>query len=389
MPNNGYFDVPFAIDGDLVTIPDAAQPDGSVSYTQGFPVSYSTPVASGGKNVPRTAINQALLDITTALQQLQQNGAPPFITTAMNNGTPYSYTEGATVAYSGNVYISLINANTTTPTVGAGNAAWRLLLTIPAIGQCIFQYTSATVVTLLPKKGNQITFPSGAVGILPSGGYPSTSTSLYLNGTAAQPLAASTLYYAYAWFNAAGALVVDFSTVAYATDANTGIVVKNGDSTRVLVGMVYTDASAHFVSSASDIQVRSWFNETGILTSGNLNGNYTTNSSSPGELGPSIRNTILTWAGERVTIALSGDASNTTNGDGVGAGIGIDSTTTISGGASGGNSLGANGGVNIATTFFTNSLTEGLHFATLLGYINGGGVAQFTAANFLQCITSR
>ncbi len=89
MPVNGYFDTPFAVDGDLNTIPDAAQPSGTVSYTLGFPIGYSTPVGSGGFNVPRTSINQVLNDITTALQQYQQTGIPPFITTSMNGGSPF------------------------------------------------------------------------------------------------------------------------------------------------------------------------------------------------------------------------------------------------------------------------------------------------------------
>ena len=115
MPISGYFDIPFAENGDLNAIPDATQPSGTVSYNQGFPVLYSTPVASGGYNVPRTAINQALNDITTAIQFQQQGNAAPFITTTMNGGTPYSYSKYALVLYSGVVYQSLVNSNADTP----------------------------------------------------------------------------------------------------------------------------------------------------------------------------------------------------------------------------------------------------------------------------------
>lgn len=114
-PISGYFDIPFAENGDLNTIPDATQPSGTVSYNQGFPVLYSTPVASGGYNVPRTAINQVLNDITSAVQDWQRNTIAPFITSTMNGGTPYSYSQYNMVLYGGVAYISLANSNTDTP----------------------------------------------------------------------------------------------------------------------------------------------------------------------------------------------------------------------------------------------------------------------------------
>ena len=123
MPINGYFDIPFAENGDLNTIPDATQPSGTVSYNQGFPVGYSTPVASGGINVPRTAFNQVLFDITSAVQNWQQNTVAPFITPTMNGGTPYSYPANAMVLYGGNIYISLVGSNADTPP----SAKWQLL----------------------------------------------------------------------------------------------------------------------------------------------------------------------------------------------------------------------------------------------------------------------
>ena len=116
MPVNGYFDTIFASGGDLNTIPDATQPGGTVSYEQGFPVLYSTAVTSGGYNVPRTAINQVLNDITTAIQAYQRFTTAPFITSTMNGGSPFSYAQYATVLYSdGHIYQSLVPSNTQTP----------------------------------------------------------------------------------------------------------------------------------------------------------------------------------------------------------------------------------------------------------------------------------
>src|ERR1700733_2377356 len=130
MPNNGYFDTVFAVSGTTTPIPDSTQSNGTVSYTQGFPVSYSTPVSSGGYNFPRGSFNQLMNDITSAIQLMQQNGCFSFITTAMNGGTPYSYNLGATCVYDAGsgpeVWISTAASNTTTP--GAMGANWNLLV---------------------------------------------------------------------------------------------------------------------------------------------------------------------------------------------------------------------------------------------------------------------
>lgn len=129
MPSNLYFDTLFATAGDKTAVPDAPPGDGSVCYENGYGVLYSTPVASGGLNFPRGQYNQVLYDITAAIQFAQQNGASNFITTAMNGGSPYSYTLGAIVAYDTGSglqnWLSTQAANTTTP--GAMGAHWSSL----------------------------------------------------------------------------------------------------------------------------------------------------------------------------------------------------------------------------------------------------------------------
>lgn len=130
MPISLYFDTIFADSGDRVAVPDATQPSGAVSYTQGYSITYSTPVDSGGLDFPRAQHNQLLYDITAAIQNIQQNGAPPFITTAMNGGVdPFSYILGAIVAYDGGggeqVWVSTAANNTTIP--GGMGASWTPL----------------------------------------------------------------------------------------------------------------------------------------------------------------------------------------------------------------------------------------------------------------------
>jgi hypothetical protein len=73
--------------------------------------------------VGRAQFNQILNDITAAIQNWQQNGIPPFITTAMNNGSPFSYAQYAIVFYEGTAYQSAISSNTDTPP----SANWNVL----------------------------------------------------------------------------------------------------------------------------------------------------------------------------------------------------------------------------------------------------------------------
>ena len=123
MPNSGYFDVTFGSSGVLTPVPDGVQSDGSVSYTQGWGPDYElTPGTAGALYPTAGEFNQILYDITKAIQ-LQQQGLPaPFITSAMNGGTAYSYGQYATVIYNGVAYISNVSGNTDTPPSSKWNA---------------------------------------------------------------------------------------------------------------------------------------------------------------------------------------------------------------------------------------------------------------------------
>ncbi len=118
-----YFGVPFATSGDKTTIPDSAQPSGAVSYTQGFPVKYSTSVDSGGLNVPRNGFNELFYQITSALQSWQLYGLPEYFAEVGEDGDGYS--ENAVVRYSdGVLYLSLEDDNVTVP--GTDPTKWEV-----------------------------------------------------------------------------------------------------------------------------------------------------------------------------------------------------------------------------------------------------------------------
>jgi hypothetical protein len=113
-----YFIYPFASSGDLTAVPNTVQPDGSVSYPQGYGPYYAQDPATNPttyKDIERNKMNQLFFDLTTAVQQYQQHGIPDFITSAMNGGTAYSYSIGDRVTYGGIIYVSISNANTDTP----------------------------------------------------------------------------------------------------------------------------------------------------------------------------------------------------------------------------------------------------------------------------------
>lgn len=146
-----FFRFPFATAGDLAAIPDAADPSGNVSYTQGFTADYSRNPATDPlvKRVPRAKTNQVLNDITGALQQYQTHGVPDFITSTDNGGSPYSYSKYARTLYGGKIYESLKDANTDLPTVAA---SWRQLI----IGAIAGVYSISAAVTMDRTQANKL-----------------------------------------------------------------------------------------------------------------------------------------------------------------------------------------------------------------------------------------
>jgi len=139
MPVNGYFDTIFGVSGDLTAVPDAVQMDGTVSFTQGYGADYELPVGNPSRLViNRAQANQLWYYVTSALQQYQQKGVPPFITTTMNGGSPFSYSQGDRVVSGGVVYTSLVNTNTTTPP----GASWGTGAPVPLGGTGVTSLTA-------------------------------------------------------------------------------------------------------------------------------------------------------------------------------------------------------------------------------------------------------
>lgn len=107
----------FGSSGDTTTVPNTVQPDGSVSIQEGYGPQYAFDPANPNVRYPeRDKLNFILNIITAVANQYQVQGFPDFITTSANGGTPFPYDVNAYVRYSGNVYFSLVTANTALPT---------------------------------------------------------------------------------------------------------------------------------------------------------------------------------------------------------------------------------------------------------------------------------
>src|SRR5579885_41659 len=182
-------------------------------------------------------------------------------------------------------------------------------------GQCRLSVVSTTSLKLAPLDGSQLMI-AGIPQNIPSAGVTITNSGL----------AASTLYYVYAYMNS-GTMTLELSATGHATDANTGIEIKSGDFTRTLVGMIRTNASSQFVDSTSQRFCLNWYKRRRI---GSVNSvaAVTTSSGSFVELNSSNRAEFLTWSDEELLLQIIGFASNNGNGNNCGLGISLDTSIT-------------------------------------------------------------
>ncbi|OZI61546.1 hypothetical protein [Bordetella genomosp. 11] len=166
----------------------------------------------------------------------------------------------------------------------------------PAHGQCRLVYTSGTQCTLMPFKGNHLVVGGRTYRIDNSG--------IVLPNTG---LAASTLYYLYAYIDA-GAVKVEASTTGYVKGPG-GVEVRNGDSSRTLVGKVVTTSGSMFTDTDAARGVASWFNPRQISANALVQGSSFTSTSDALVAGATI--TFLPWQGD--SFACSFDGYGTSN----------------------------------------------------------------------------
>lgn len=129
MADSKYFGIPFATSGDKAAIPEATQPSGAVSYTQGFGPDYERNPSTDplAKRVPRDETNELYFEITNSLKFLQLYGTPEWYEID-DAGNPVSYPLSARVRHDAGsgmqAWRSLIANNTAEP--GTDAAKWAL-----------------------------------------------------------------------------------------------------------------------------------------------------------------------------------------------------------------------------------------------------------------------
>jgi hypothetical protein len=178
---------------------------------------------------------------------------------------------------------------------------------------------------------------------------------------------ANTLYYVYAFMYGA-TMTLEVSGSGYVTDADTGILVKNSDASRTLVGLVQTDAVPLWSL------VRSWYNDSKITSYSHFSANRSTTSGSFTELNSEIRVNFLAWENDCCLITLNGasliDAGVGDSGYG-GMGIGYDGSNPqdnacVTVGVSANGALASDDWQPTSITLHATNLSEGLHYATVM-----------------------
>lgn len=258
-----------------------------------------------------------------------------------------------------------------------GNASKAQLINVTPHGQCALAKSSTNLV-LMPHNGNKLII-QGVPQIIPDAG-----VTLGAGG-----LTSATLYYTYAAMSGT-AIALEASTTGYATQAGTGVPIKSGDPSRSLVGMARTNGSAAWTDSANQRFVRSYYNDPQSGTFNTFSADRTTTSTTPTyvELNSEIRIEQLLWAGEQWLVQMTGTLANNTNTDLTYVAIGIDSTSTAETNGSFFVCLAVGGSSGSASCMTVKSgLSEGYHFATLLGCVNGGTGTFYGSSKYFCSMT--
>jgi hypothetical protein len=237
-------------------------------------------------------------------------------------------------------------------------------------GQCRLVKSGANLL-LQPYNGNRLII-GGIPRVVPAAGISLAPTGLTPN----------TLYYVYAYMNGA-AMALEASTTGHSTDATTGVEIRTGDASRTLVGMAYVSTGTAFADNYQQRHVASWFNRRTILGAGNFTTGRSTSSNTPTELNAEIRNSFVCWGDEGVVINAYGIVTLAGSpGQQASTGIAVDSTSVLYD-ASIQYQRDTNSNIGTATIGTSALLSEGFHFATLLGYVSASN-ATWSANNFLK-----
>ena len=241
------------------------------------------------------------------------------------------------------------------------------------VGQC--QLTMGGGNLILSRFNGYKLFINNAFRIIPA-------TPLSINSAA---LAINTTYYIYAYMSGSTMTLEASATVPAEYSVN-GVKIKNGDSSRTLVGMGRTDGAAWAIC-------RSWFNDTDNTTSSYFTTDRSTNNTASfTEINSEIRAEFLVWDGQAANISVNGGTLlNMGAGDGGYAYYGI----AIDGASPQDNGCGIVGVVvpdnyssldwlPLSINTAISGLSEGYHYATVSGLVvhtsGSGGLLYFNGS---------
>lgn len=366
----------------VVSASSFSQQDGQeIAFIAGFTNTGGTTIApGGGSGIPvlkdtasgPTALTGGEFVAGNAYNLIYELSRGAFHVVATPQSVPTTFADNVFNVYNSanNTKKLAFDASTVvgTRTYIAPNASGTLLIDtlIPVFGAVQFRRASSSVCTLFPFKGNLVSFPNAAMARIGSSGVSSTITSAYLDGVAGQTLSASTRYYAYLWNSGTAlspAYVIDWSATGHSVDANTGIEIKTGDATRVLVGMAYPQAGPVFSDSAAARLVVSWENRKPRQMQATFTADRSTSSSTFVEINTEIRCNFLSW-GDALQASFAGSVSNS---GGTNATTGLSIDGGISGIPTTGWGIGSTTANINASLAATLQPSEGFHYLTVVG----------------------
>ena len=220
---------------------------------------------------------------------------------------------------------------------------------------------------LSPFNGNLLTI-NGAAYAVPSAGV-----------TLAAPATNGTTYFIYAYMNS-GTMTLEASTTGHATDSTTGVEIKSGDATRTLVGMARTVSSA-WVDSISQRFVLSYFNRQAKRLERSFSADRTTTSTTFVEINSEIRTEFLAWGDEALWFSSCGAFSNSGTSN-IFSRLALDGTSAWFAQVF----SAAGTGFSVPLTMSAPTLpTEGYHYATILGKVEGATGTWFGTDSERRC----
>lgn len=224
------------------------------------------------------------------------------------------------------------------------------------VGQCKLVFTSTTLLTLIPWNGNKL-FISDRYYNIPAAGVTLANTGI----------SAGSLYYVYA-FISGGNIQLAADVTVPTVDTTTGVIVRTGDSTKTLVGVIYGDTGGVFADSSTKRYVISWFNNAPrSLLSANVSVSGITSLGTTQLSGTGV--SFICLGGEVADLGLDGQCSNTTAGQFCTSRIGLDASP-IGNGMSG-TSATANA-ICAANSRASVNPSAGFHTSTGYGLVSGG-----------------